>query len=844
MNELFSRLIGKGALEPGQAGVEFGFAHPLPAWGWALVVLAGATLGYLCYRRLEGARPWRILLGSLRTLLLILLAFLLAGPRLSRPNESEERDWVLILVDRSASMGVADAGADGTRERQLRAALEASRPVWAGLAAERVLVWLGFDASTYDLPLSPDVSGAPAPLPVRLGDPVGRRTDLGGAIEAALRRAAARPLSGIVLLSDGRSTDAIPRAILRRLEAERIPVFTVPLGSERSLADLAVRRAEAPRFAFVRDTVPVQVELERIGGGGGTAEGETAIVELIDDASGAVLDRKEVSLAPPPPTPTPSPEDPRASVTLTSRPSVSGATSWSVRVRSSTGGTDLVESNNRFELQIELIDRPLRVAYFEGYPRWEYRYLKTLLVREPSLTSVVMLLAPGRRYLQEGTIVLDTLPRSPEEWANFDVLILGDLVPGVFTNEQLAQIRERVSTSGTGLIWIGGESATPGAWRGTPLADLLPFSIAETSTGGAGVGGGSAGSELGSSGVAPWETPVVLRATPAADRLGVLRLSDEPTDGGAGYWPARLSDPQTGWSLLRYAQKLDPASIKPTAEILALAEPVIGNESDRAQARPAVLSMRYGSGRIVYVATDEIWRWRYGQGERLPERFWLQLVRLLGRESVARQGRGAIIEATPARAEIDQPVRVQVTLLDQTLVDANPPTIRVRIVQEGGGGGGGGGNEPLSVVELALTPESGAGPATTRTGRATARSFGGTWIPSEAGRYRVEAADPLLASAGGKGGALSAGVEVWRPDDEMRQPQADHAALARLSEQTQGKSLSVSQLDTLPSLLPNRRIRITGEPDVRTLWDTPLALVLVVLLLTLEWVGRRVLRFA
>ena len=43
-------------------------------------------------------------------------------------------------------------------------------------------------------------------------------------------------------------------------------------------------------------------------------------------------------------------------------------------------------------------------------------------------------------------------------------------------------------------------------------------------------------------------------------------------------------------------------------------------------------------------------------------------------------------------------------------------------------------------------------------------------------------------------------------------------------------------------LLPNRKLKLAGEPEVHTLWDTPLALLLVVVLLTVEWVGRRLIR--
>src|SRR5436190_307881 len=84
--------------------------------------------------------------------------------------------------------------------------------------------------------------------------------------------------------SGGRTTDEPSRALIRRLEAEKIPVFTVALGSPAGVADLAVRRASGPRYAFVKDSVPVDVELQRIGSA--VTAPEAAVVDLIDAATG------------------------------------------------------------------------------------------------------------------------------------------------------------------------------------------------------------------------------------------------------------------------------------------------------------------------------------------------------------------------------------------------------------------------------------------------------------------------------------------------------------------------------------------------------------------------------
>jgi hypothetical protein len=327
-----------------------------------------------------------------------------------------------------------------------------------------------------------------------------------------------------------------------------------------------------------------------------------------------------------------------------------------------------------------------------------------------------------------------------------------------------------------------------------------------------------------------------MRPTMAAERLGVLRLADVPDEDGL-YWPKVLSDSATGWSNLYWAQRIDPSILKPTAEILAVADPA--DETTAADGTtPLVLSMRYGAGRVLYIATDEIWRWRYGRGELLPERFWLQMVRLLGRESLARSGKPAMLEVSPRRGEVDRPAQIELTLLDQSMVQSAPGSMRVRITREGNVSTGASTQPPdeVAISELTLTPSGDSRPASS----GAARTFSTTWLPTMSGRYSVEAIDPLISAAGG----LSVRAEVWQADDELRTPQTDHPALARLAEATGGTVLQASDLAQITKLLPNRRLKLTGEPEIETLWDTPLALILVVLFLTLEWIGRRLLKLA
>jgi hypothetical protein len=80
-------------------------------WPWWLVVPAGVLLVALSvwfYRRQHVSKPWKGILPLLRALALTLLVLALLQPVLARFSREIQRGEVLVLVDDSGSMGVAD----------------------------------------------------------------------------------------------------------------------------------------------------------------------------------------------------------------------------------------------------------------------------------------------------------------------------------------------------------------------------------------------------------------------------------------------------------------------------------------------------------------------------------------------------------------------------------------------------------------------------------------------------------------------------------------------------------------------------------------------------------------
>ncbi|MFG0329386.1 MAG: hypothetical protein ACF8PN_05740 [Phycisphaerales bacterium] len=769
MSEFWRALLDLQQIPVDAQNITVGWERPFPAWIWALAIFLPGLYAFWSYSGLTGRRVTRGALAGARFLLLFGLAILLAGPTLIVPRERIERDWVVMLLDRSESLRIEDrvdpdTGERLSRDAQLRRALETLDPSVASIAADHNILWLGFDVGAYEL--SAGENGA-----LELDDPSGQRTSIGSALAQTTRRLAARPISGIVLFSDGRTTDPPDRGVLRRLQAEAAPVFTVPLGSPDPIGDFAIDRITAPDRAFTHDRVPVDVRIDRVGSAGDALGGLT--VELVDAATGETLDTRRVE-----------PGEDLDQVTLVAEPSGEGERRWLVRV--DPDDPDLVELNNEREMLVDLVDRPLRLLYIEGYPRWEYRWLKDLLLRERSVDLSVYLVSADRDFAQEGDSPITRLPNSPEEFEPYDVIVLGDVPASYFTPRQLEMMRDHVADRGAGLLWIAGPRANPQSYTGTALAGLAPIRLL------------GALPAIGES--------ITIEPTPLAERLGVLRLMQ----GDQSAW-SFLADPQTGWNTLRWAWRIDPSLLKPTAEPIAVTAQTFGADGE---ALPVIINLRYGAGRSILVATDEIWRWRFGQGDYLPEQLWLQLVRLLGRDRLAHAGRDAVLNVTPRRVELDQPVIVEVDVRDAALLDRALSSMGALLVDDEG-----------VETPLELTPSS-EDPA----------RFTTTVTLDRPGEWRVRVDDPAL-----RGLELAAPISVARPDDELRQPQTDHEGLAQLSDLTGGRVLTPDDFAELPDMLPNRSVR-TPMDITEPLWDTPLCLAIFVILLTIEWIGRKFIR--
>lgn len=757
---LFAWLLDLDRVNPG-AGVHFGWEHPLPGWVWLLLILGVGAMACLSYRQLSGKRAGRLVLSGVRACFILFIVLIICGPMLVLPQTQIEKDHVLMLVDRSRSMEVADVDEGGvvraTREAQLKSIIAGNQDVFNALSEEHVLNPFGFSDGLGALPAIGELS-----------EIEGQSTAMRTAIFDALRKVSGKPVSAVVLFSDGRSSETIGSETYERLGRSRIPVFVVPLGSADPPANLTLV-AQAPDKVFINDSVPVRTVVSATGADGKLLTGEAkpgTKVRLIDKQTGETLDEKPIKNY----------NDP---VQLITTPTVKQQTTWKIELVGPE--QELIVSDNVIEHDISIEDKPIRVLYIDGYPRWAYRYLKNMLVREKSIESSIMLMSADRTFAQEGDIPLKRLPKDMEELKPYDVIIIGDVPGDFFGAERLKLFHDHVAKRGAGLLWLAGPEHLPESYAAGPLADLLPMQSVQA--------------------VSRMPGQVNVFPTGVAKGLGVLRLRSPFKPNDDSDWPEGLLP-------LYWAQSL--GHLKIACEVLA---------EDSTTEAPIVVRMRYGSGQSLYVGTDEIWRWRYARGELYPQQFYMQLVRLLARNRLQQGGEvddRLQFRLSTRKAAVGDTVVLELRVEDQQLLSQLPKSVAVQVVRSGEGGR----EETLQTLTLSGTSEPGL--------------YRALWTPTHSGELKLKVVETGFAEFN-----VMREIVVSRVDDEMRFPATDHEVLKQLAEKTQGKVLAGNELTELTRLIENRQ-RTRAMDISEPIWNTPLALLLGLLLVTFEWVGRKI----
>src|SRR5439155_3520311 len=165
-----------------------------------------------------------------------------------------------------------------TREQLLEAGLTQGGGLLQSLPAGTPLVGFSFSGGTAELrPLRMEAGVSSASLTI--GDVDGARSDIAGALRAALNRMAGRAVQAIVLLSDGRQVGddaagpaAAVEAIASDVSASGVPVFAVQTSAAGPRRDVSIVNVAAPASARVGQRISVRVDLRGPGFHGATVD--------------------------------------------------------------------------------------------------------------------------------------------------------------------------------------------------------------------------------------------------------------------------------------------------------------------------------------------------------------------------------------------------------------------------------------------------------------------------------------------------------------------------------------------------------------------------------------------
>lgn len=764
------------------------------AWIVVLVVLPlCALVAWLAYRSEDLAPGPRAMLVVLRFLALVLLAAVLARPVFVERREEVRPAEVVVLFDDSASMSRKDAYAadEGTREalndltgrqpadvQRVEIARKAYADVLAPLLAKGGYVprVLRFAESVEPLPTLENLAAR------------GRATHLGDALQSALAMHRGRHVTDVVILSDGRSTGGIsPLEAARSAAAAGIPVHTVVVGDARPEKNLIVELAEAPTSVLEGDEIAIAVRV--VGRGLETGAKVRVILEELarGDGGGAPRPLVEEDV---------SADDSGARVVLVAPPEAlePGGTERRFRVRVPPRNDESLRDDNQIEVSVHVAPEKVRVLYVEGYPRWEYRYLKNLLLRaDENLEVQCYLLSATPDFLQEATRSLGPLQEVPTSRKDllerYDVVILGDVNPYEISpdparcEEFLASLREFVERGG-GLIVQAGENDAPRAFAGTSLEELLPVVLESSGA---------------SNALADTTREFRPRLEDAALPHEIVRLAPDPTVNRA------LWEDEGG---LRGFYWFHPiARAKPGAQVL-LRHPDAENRHGRI---PLLVAGYFPAGRTLYLGVDATWSWRYRFGDRYHERFWRNAIRWVALGRLKSGDRRVQLDAEQSSFDLDERIALEARVLDEDFRPSEKPAVEARLQDPDGT------VKPFTLVRV--TDRPGLYRASFDVERPGVYS---AWIESESRRV------------------ASTEFEVVLPSRENADPTPDPESMTALASLTRGRAVHVARIRDLAQEFPGgEEHREPISAELRDAWDRFGTLFLALAILAVEWVLRK-----
>ena len=575
---------------------------PITLWIGITALILMAALAVISWKR--SPHPSRTaILESLRFLACLAVVILLWQPEWKTTIIPDTKPRIAILWDDSKSMNTIDA----TLPPDLSDHPEiVSRANWIAKALNSDL-WKPLEAngknevhtSSFGTPTTAEGALSGTNLESPLADLLENETNL----------------RAVVLLSDGDyNLGQPPVAAAQKMRIRGIPLFPIPVGSNVRLPDLDILSVSAPTYGIVGENVQIPFTIRS------SLNRQVRTIVRIRDESGR--ERTKDIVIPP---------NAETYDSILWRLEKEGSSTLELSIPVADG--ELIATNNSRKFNIAGRPEKIRILVIESLPRWEYRFLRNALSRDPGVELSCLLFHPalgpgdGQNYIKE-------FPSKIEELAKFDVIFIGDVgvIPGQLTQEQCTLIRGLVENQASGVVFLPGSQGNQKTLLETDLSDLIPVILDETQTAGIGE---------------PIASPLNLTTEGRASLLTMLGNNEE-------------ENPEIWRRLPGFFWHAPVIKAKGGSEVLA----VHGNRRGKFGPIPLLVTKTAGTGKILFMGIDSAWRWRRGVEDLYHYRFWGQVARWMSYQRNMAAGQHVRLHFTPERPEPGATVTLNANAFD------------------------------------------------------------------------------------------------------------------------------------------------------------------------------------
>lgn len=794
---MFDLLTGKSHIEA------FFWALPVNNGILIICLIAAIILTIALYRRTLDMPTWlRIILAVSRFLMLCLIASILFDPTLTIRGIQKSKKRMAVMIDVSQSMSIKDQ-----RKRDVDIAEAASALGYAPSSSKndprktvqkldgkqrrkitgssrldlaKSVLAVSYNTTLKDLGKDLDINyyafgrnlkmlkqgqkGGVKSLPSLKA--VETSTSLAESLNQLAGTGRGAPLAGIVLLSDGLDTSLRnAEAAISDLREYGVPIYPVTVGITDP-DDVSIRTVIIQEVAFSGDKVPVRVQIKSKGY-------EKRVAVLSVKLNGRTVSQKSISL-----------KGGLQFEDIFFNVDIYEKESANVEVTISPFSDEATAENNSIARSISVVNEKINILCIEGSPRWEYRYLRAMLKRDPRFKTTFIATRAKPQIAKNSSEYIEKFPELREDAFKYDLVILGDVdgdpKDGFFKGDELNILEELIRDRGASLLVLCGSRFTPTSYAGTPVEKMMPVKF-------------EADGE--------WEDvdeSVYPVLTPAGKSSLVMTLETNTEKND------RI------WSRVAPLGYLPPLH-SPKAGATVLAE--LSDNSSRNESFPLVAWHRYGTGKCMSIATDRLWLLRFKLGDKYHWRVWSQCIQFMTLSRLMGEHKRIRLETDRSTYQKGERILLYANVLDDSY---NPE------------------NRPVYQIEVSLQGENDSNPQTIRLVPNLNRPglFEGYFNPPKAGRYLVK------SNADDEEYSNTTEFQVTDLNPEMSNTDMQLDRLQRIADISGGEVLSLSDFDKLATIVdrtPYTTITITDHP----IWSYGWMLFFIIVLMGFEWILRR-----